>query len=409
DSQVAYTRSGPTLALNPPLTHAFDQSTIPYYNVYWSDSWRMRPSFTLTFGLGWTLEMPPVEKFGKQIELVDQSGQQLDVLSYLKQRESAALQGQVYNPQVGFALVGNTGAGQKYPYDPFYGSFSPRVAAAWNPNIREGFLGKAFGGNKSVIRGGYSRVYGRLNGVDLVLVPLLGTGLIQAVQCTQNLMPATLGGAPTCGPTNPTVANAFRIGTDGNNAPIPPATATLPQPTVPGVNSVSAAAGEALDVHFRPNVVDSFDFTIQRQLSNKVLLELGNIGRRITHEYQPVNINVVPYMMTLGGQSFAAAYKGVEHSLGCDTISYTACTGITVAPANITAQPFFEAALSGTGFCTGFASCTEAVVTKQLSSFRRQRVWTLWSNLDKGGIGGGPGGTTVPGFNFARSMLNSPL
>ncbi len=129
-AQIAYTRSGSNLALNPPLTHAFDQNTIPYYNVYWSDSWRMKPSFTLTYGLGWTLEMPPTEKNGKQIELVDSSGQQLDVLSYLNQRKSAALQGQVYNPLVGFALVGNTGAGQKYPYDPFYGSFSPRVAAA---------------------------------------------------------------------------------------------------------------------------------------------------------------------------------------------------------------------------------------------------------------------------------------
>src|SRR2546429_2846915 len=367
----------------------------------------MRPSFTLTYGLGWTLEMPPVEKFGKQIELVDQAGQQLDLMAYLNARKAAALQGQVYNPEVGFALVGNTGGGQKYPYRPFYGSFSPRIAAAWNPNMKEGFLGKLFGGNKSVIRGGYSRVYGRLNGVDLVLVPLLGTGLIQPVQCGNNNMDGTC--TVPAGSTALTPANAFRIGTDGNNAPIPAASATLPQPTFPGVNSVSAAAGEALDTNFRPNVVDSFDFTIQRQLSNKILLEVGYIGRRITHEYQPVNINAVPYMMTLGGQSFAAAYAGVEHSLGFDTISYTACTGITVAPANITAQPFFEAALSSTGFCTGFASCTEAVVTKQLSSFRRQRVWTLWSNLDKGGIGGGPGGTTVPGFNFARSMLNSPL
>ena len=52
DSQIAYTRAGANLALNPPLTHAFDQSTIPYYNVYWSDSWHMKPSFTLTYGLG---------------------------------------------------------------------------------------------------------------------------------------------------------------------------------------------------------------------------------------------------------------------------------------------------------------------------------------------------------------------
>ncbi len=41
--------------LNPPLTPAQDVSTIPYYNVYFSDSWRMKPTFTLTYGLGWTL------------------------------------------------------------------------------------------------------------------------------------------------------------------------------------------------------------------------------------------------------------------------------------------------------------------------------------------------------------------
>jgi hypothetical protein len=152
----------------------------------------MKPSFTLTYGLGWTLEMPPTEKFGKQIELVDDAGQQLDLKAYMNARQSAALQGQVFNPAVGFALVGNTGGGQKYPYLPFYGSFSPRLAAAWNPNIHDGFLGKMFGGNKTVIRGGYSRVYGRLNGVDLVLVPLLGTGLIQPMHSAWGRMATTL-------------------------------------------------------------------------------------------------------------------------------------------------------------------------------------------------------------------------
>ncbi len=31
----------------------------------------MKPTFTLTYGLGWTLEMPPVEKDGKQVEFVN--------------------------------------------------------------------------------------------------------------------------------------------------------------------------------------------------------------------------------------------------------------------------------------------------------------------------------------------------
>ncbi len=52
-AQTAFTRSGPQLTLNPPLTPAQDNSTIPYYNVYFSDSWRIKPSLHphLRFGL----------------------------------------------------------------------------------------------------------------------------------------------------------------------------------------------------------------------------------------------------------------------------------------------------------------------------------------------------------------------
>jgi hypothetical protein len=411
DSQVAYTRTGKNLTLNPPLTPAFDQSTIPYYNVYFSDSWHMKSSFTLTFGLGYTIEMPPTEAQGKQVEVVDASDQQLNLEDYLAQRKAFALQGQVYNPEVGYALVGNVGNGLKYPYNPYYGSFSPRISAAWNPQFdADSMFGKVFGANNTVIRGGYNRIYGRLNGVDQVLVPLLGEGLIQPVQCKLALSTGA------CGPATPNADTAFRIGVDGNTAPIPNATPTLPQPIFPGFNNVAAAAGEGFDPNFRPNAIDSFDLTIQRQLSPKLILEVGYIGRRITHEYQPVNINAVPYMTTLGGQTFANAYAAVETALGCTT-SYVAC-GANPSVA-VPVQPFFEAALSGTGYCTGFSSCTAAVVSQtnpnalsgagEFGRFTSQAVWSLWSDLDNGGIGGAVGGGTAPGWNFPRSMLNSPI
>ena len=402
DSQIAYTRQGANLTLNPPLTPAFDQSTIPYYNVYWSDSWHMKPTFTLTYGLGYTIEMPPTEAQGKQVEVVDAGGQLLDLEAYLNQRKMAALQGQVYNPKVGYALVGNTGSGRKYPYNPFYGSFSPRISAAWNPQFGSGsFMSKLFGANNAVIRGGYNRIYGRLNGVDQVLVPLLGTGLIQPVQCKL----ALASGA--CGPATPDATTAFRIGVDGNTAPIGAATPTLPQPLYPGYNNVAAAAGEGFDINFRPNVIDSFDLSVQRQFGPNMILELGYIGRRITHEYQPVNLNAVPYMMTLGGQSFAQAYAAVETAMGCASANYETNCGAAIP--TVSPQPFFETALAGTGYCTGYANCTTAVVTKQFSQFANQEVWSLWSKLDKGGVNGGPGGTTVPGFNFPITMLNSPI
>lgn len=394
-SQIAYTRSGPNLTLNPPLTPAFDQSTIPYYNVYFSDTWHMKPTFTLTYGLGWTLEMPPVEKAGKQVEFVDQSNQPIDVQGYMASRERAALLGQVFNPEVGFSLVGNTSNGLKYPYNPFYGEFSPRIAAAWNPRFDDsGVLGKLFGRDSTVIRGGYGRIYGRLNGVDLVLVPLLGTGLIQPVQC---LAPTRTG---SCGASD--INSAFRIGVDGPAAPLAAANPTLPQPVYPGVNDVSAGAGEALDPRFRPNVVDSFDLTIQRQLTKNVTLELGYIGRRVTHEYQPINVNAVPYMMTVGGQRFDKAYAQLvlQYCGGMAGLGGGNCAGNVAA---VQAQPFFEKALAGTGYCNvaGAANCTQAVAINEgnagTTNLSSQNVWSLWSDLDNGG------------FNFPRTMMNTPL
>jgi len=386
-AQIAYTRTGSDLTLNPPLTPAFDKSTIPYYNLYVGDSWHMKPSFTLTYGLGWTLEMPPVEAQGKQIVLVDSNNKPIDLQNYLNARENAALAGQVYNPQVGFTLVGNSAGHPKYPYNPYYKSFSPRVAAAWNPNFDSGLLGDVFGQNKTVVRGGYSRIYGRLNGVDLVLVPLLGTGLIQPVQCIGALSNGSCGGA------NP--ANAFRVGTDGLNAPIPTPSQTLPQPDYPGFNAIAAGAGETLDPNFRPNSSDQFDFTIQRQINSKLMFEVGYIGRLLHNEYQPVNMNAVPYMMTLGGQRFDQAYAAVMLQY-CGGVAGLAGANCAANAAAVTKQPFFEAAMNP-AYCAGYASCTAAVVANEGGNFASQSVWNLWSDLDNGG------------FNFPRSMMNTPI
>ena len=401
-SQIAYTRAGASLTLNPPLTPAEDTLTIPYYNVYFSDTWHMKPTFTLTYGLGWTVEMPPKEATGKQDVLVDASDTPVSMTSYLAQRKAAALQGQVYNPALGFALVHNVGDGSGRVYDPFYGEFSPRIAVAWSPHFdADSAAGKIFGHEDTVLRGGYGRVYGRLNGVDQALVPLLGVGPIQPVQCANNLATGSCpSGAVTAAPST-----AFRIGATENGliAPLQTATnlipsATLPQPLFPGINTTEGSASEALDPHFRPNVSDSFNFTVQRQLTHKVTLEFGYIGRRITHEYQPINLNAVPYMMTLGGQQFKQAYANTVLQY-CGGIAGLAGGGCAKNAGAVSNQPFFETALGGTGsaYCTGFTSCTQAVLSKESGNLATAQVWSMWSDLDAGpmqtilsGGGGGP-------------------
>jgi Carboxypeptidase regulatory-like domain len=370
--QVVYSRSGPQLNLQPLGTPAFDKSIVLSYNTYFSDTWRMKPSFTFTYGLGYTYSTPPYEIDGKQVMLVDQAGTPIATEDYLAQRKKAALAGQVYNPVLGFATVQNVGGGRKYPFDPFYGGFSPRLALAWNPTFKSGLLSAIFGQNNTVFRGGYSRIYGRLNGVELVLVPLLGTGLLQAVSCEGAVRAdAAINGNQCLGVGGANPITAFRAGTDGLVAPLPTASATLAQPYFPGVGGNTAAGdGSALDPRHRPSYSDQFDFTIQRELvPRKVVLELGYIGRISGNEWQQINLDAVPHMTTLDGQSFSDAFAKV----------YTAIsTGGTV-----TTQPWFESALGGqaSAYCRNFASCTAAVAANQRAAILNTQVYNLWNNL----------------------------
>ncbi len=371
--QVAYTRTGSNLTIQPVGSVAYERSIIPSYNLYASDTWHLKPSFTLTYGLSWALEMPPYELNGSQVVLVDANGKPVQADSYLAQRKAAALAGQVYNPTLGFE--GIRGTGRKYPYDPVWTEFSPRVAVAWNPKYSSGLLGNLLGDGKTVIRGGYGRIYGRLNGVDLVLVPLLGPGLLQAVSCQGASISGTCAGSG-----NVTPATAFRLGTDGNTAPLPTASQTLPQPFFPGINGAYAQDPSSLDPHFRPERTDNFTFSLQRAIGTKTTLEVGYIGRIINNEASNVNIDAVPYMTTLGGQTFAQAYANTYLSL-CGAAYCTT----TPSAANVPVQPFFEAALGGanSSFCKTSSSCTAALIKATgVSAFQNTQVSNIWKTLN---------------------------
>ena len=368
-TQVMYTRALP--ALNPLAigTPATDKSIIPYYSVYFQDTWHMKPSFTLTYGFGWNLEMPPYELQGKQVALVDSNGEPIQTDAFLNQRLQASLQGGMYTPEIGYELVRNVGTGLKYPYNPFYGEFSPRVSFAWNPHYSDGLLGKIVGNGKTVLRGGYARIYGRLNGVDLVLVPLLGPGLLQGVTCVGPLSNGTCAGSGVATP-----ATAFRIGVDGLTAPLAAPSATLPQPFYPGGSYPESVDSESLDPNFRPDRTDNFTVTLQRELNSHMNLEIGYIGKKIANEYQSSNLDNVPIYETLGGQTFAAAWAQLYEQMIFNG----------VPAANLTAQPFFESALGGasSAFCKGYSSCTAAAATLYGSLVKESEVSEFWNKLD---------------------------
>jgi hypothetical protein len=399
-NQVVFTRGLGSLASGLPLNprkscaiqgvaatsgclaspQALNSSIIPTYNIYLTDAWHLKPSFTLNYGVGYTLEMPPYETNGGfQSVFVDQSGHLFSAVDYFKNVQQAALQGQSYAPLIGSAVIRNVTGHSKYPYNPFYGGISPRIAFAWNFR------------SDTVLRGGWSRIYGRINGVDPVLVPLLTPGLMQPDTCGGPNISGGCGGSPV---------NVFRVGVDGKNAPLAPALPNLPQPWYFGVNNVSTGAGETMDPNFHPDHSDEFTVSLQHQFGPRILASAGYIGRIMKDVFQAYSITAVPYMMTMGGQTFANAWAHVMLATNYGTQNLT----------NIPVQPFFEAALGNAGafmpggFCydtnasAAYSSCTQAFVMQNLGNMSVSDAYSSWNTE-----------SSIGAWNFGRTLPSDPI
>lgn len=120
------------------------------YDFYVQDSWKVRPSLTVNFGLRYGLSRPVYETNGFQ------AAPNIPLDEYFQRRQEASFNGQNYDEPLIVDL-----AGPKNNRPDFYewdtNNFQPRVSAAWSPNFKDGWLAKIFGTNRaSVIRGGFS-------------------------------------------------------------------------------------------------------------------------------------------------------------------------------------------------------------------------------------------------------------
>src|SRR5437773_10479607 len=115
-----------------------------------------------------------------------------------------------------------------------------------------------------------------MNGINLVQVPLQGTGIGQPVSCIGASRTGQCLGSAGVDPTT-----AFRIGIDGLTAPLPAVSQTLPQPFFPGVGGNAPSSGSSeLDPNLKPSRIDQVDVTIQREFSSKIRIEVGYVGMR---------------------------------------------------------------------------------------------------------------------------------
>ncbi len=336
----------------PIGTGLVNDTVLHHWEFYLSDVWRLKPSLTLNYGLMYQWHTAPVDSQGRQTVLTyKDTGKLIDPQDYLRQKAAAAEAGEIFNPDIAYVPVKQ--AGLDGVFKTYRKDLSPRVSLAWQPSFKSGILGFVLGNRRAVIRGGYGLVYDRVNTVSTVLIPIVGVGFGQTLTLRA--------------PTN-ALGQPFRAGIDG---PIPvPQNFATSSPIVP-----TKPFGETLSFSVDPNIADPrnhvFNFTIQRELPGKILIEAGYVGRLGRNLFQNVNLNSAPYFFKdkKSNQRFSEAFDAVAAQLRAGASPFT-----------VTPQPWFENQINLTGSPFQFLGPTRFLALAFTGDFvvgNLNNVWNL--------------------------------
>ena len=352
-------------------TNLISDTNMNYYQFYFEDTWRMRSDLTMTYGLTYSWVSPLTEKLDRIALITDlNTGEVLSAESYLRSKEEAARRGQVFNPQIGVRPLKDSSRDTLSDTD--YSNLGPRVAVAWRPGFKDGWLGK-MSGQRSVVRGGFGIVYDRVNTISVLLPAAFGIGFGQVLQTLAPPCNASGTPGPGCDPgagAGNRAASAFRAGVDGS-IPIPAFTGGS-SPIVPAV--LSGGTTFATDPERKIGRNYQFDFTIQRETPGNMIVEVGYVGRLGRDLPQGIDLAVSPYFFqdSASGQSFAQAYDAVALALRSGA-----------ATATLPAQAWFENQLPGLGAVCGAGRNSTQCLAQQFSSlFQTNSVPTLFLQMN---------------------------
>jgi hypothetical protein len=251
------------------------------YGLFAQDSWRIKPSLTLNYGLRWdfTGDDHDLQGLYHTVSKEDLWGP----TGYMNQFNPGSFK----NPNPNPSFVAKTHA-----YNAWNVSPQPALGLAWSPSYPVGKLGKLLGPGKTVIRAGYAlRRYTEAYQQFWQYASNSGSFYYNS---TEALAQAPVGGQQSSGTYAPgtyswSQENSIPTSAFKTNYTSYQSTITEESQALNGTNQGIAG----MDENIRQPYIQSWNLGIQRELSKSNAIEIRYVGNHALKEWVPLNPNEV--------------------------------------------------------------------------------------------------------------------
>ncbi len=303
------------------------------FEWYIQDAWRILPNLTITAGLRHSLLQTPYATDGQQIAPT------IDTDAWFRQRNAAASQGVIYEPNLDFSPNGPSyGKAGYWPWQKL--NFAPRLAIAYSPDP------------KTSIRAGFGLYFDHF-----------GQGLVNAFSNYGSF-------GLTTSITNP--AGSYTIGesprfTGVHDLPNSSGCALSPSITYPYAPPSDYDCGFAIawgiDNKLKTPYSEVMDFSVQRELPSGFIFEAAYVGRLGRHLLENLDLaEPTNFVDTQGGGDYFTA--GAQLSKLVDQNGQN-------PEASVPAIPYFEDVFPQlAGFDYPGESATQAIYTNEWAPYR---------------------------------------